>query len=189
MALAQAAVWVCGVIVSFLLPPPVDTPRDGQSWVRFAQFSTAIVIGLVLLAAFRWKLKSHAFRWGGVSLGCLILGTVAFFSYQLLVARWTVPYDEQPKLIGSSLTGRGQQIRAASPERTNEQLLNDVAGQVEKVWTRNSVIERRLILAAVYVAAMPLFTICLIAITQAIQCMSIERKRRKRAGPVAKAAT
>jgi hypothetical protein len=46
----------------------------------------------------------------------------------------------------------------------------DFAGETEAIWTRDSINHRRLILAASYVSCLPLFTICLIAVVQAIAC-------------------
>ena len=62
LLLAQSTIWVAGVIVGFLLPPPVGTETESQVWVRFAQFVITIVIGMVLLAALRWKRKKDAFH-------------------------------------------------------------------------------------------------------------------------------
>ena len=50
----------------------------------------------------------------------------------------------------------------------------------ENIWTRESINNRRLILAATYLSCLPLFTICLIAIIQAAQCGVSLPKRRKR---------
>jgi hypothetical protein len=56
----------------------------------------------------------------------------------------------------------------------------DVAGATEAIWTAESINRRRLILAATYVCCLPLFTLCLIAVVQAIQCGG-QMTRTKRA--------
>jgi hypothetical protein len=186
LLLAQSTIWVAGVIVGFLLPPPAGTAEESQIWVRFAQFVITIVIGMVLLAALRWKRKKDAFVWGGLSLLCLLLGTAAFFGYQLFAARWTALYHTEPVLIGSVYTDFGRTYHEQNPRFPPARLIEDFAGQVEKIWTRESIQQRRLLLAMMYVLAMPLFTLCIMSIVQAIQCAVAKRpSKRRRAGSAA----
>ena len=185
--LAQAAVWVIGVIAGFLVPPPVGTPDEGKVWVHFAQFAITIVIGLVLLAALRWNRGKHAFVWGGVSLMFLILGTAMFFNYQLFAERWTAQYNLQRVVIGSVFTPFGQDYHNQNPQFTRAQLVMDAGGQMEKIWTRESIEQRRIALAAMYVLAMPLFAVCIMSIVQAVHCATLKATRRKK--PASRPAT
>ena len=59
-----------------------------------------------------------------------------------------------------------------------DELVNDFTGHTEEIWTRQSIDRRRLVLAAMYVSCLPLFTICLIAVVQAMQ--SSERIARRK---------
>jgi hypothetical protein len=58
-------------------------------------------------------------------------------------------------------------------------LLQDYSGNARHVWTAQTIGPRRLVLAGVYLLAMPLFTACLIATAQAMGCFK-EKKRRSR---------
>jgi hypothetical protein len=179
--LTQTTVWVGGAIAAFLLPPPGGLPEESRVWVRFAQFVITVVIGMVLLATLRWKRKQDMLRWGGLSMLFLFLGTAAFFSYQILSAKWIASYNGRPVLIGGSYTSLGREDHEANPRLSPEDLVMRFAGQVEKIWTRESLQQRRLVLAAIYVLAMPLFTICIMSIVQALQCAVAKTKSRKRA--------
>ncbi|MCI0539337.1 MAG: hypothetical protein L0Z50_29365 [Verrucomicrobiales bacterium] len=189
LLLAQSGVWVAGAVVGFLVPPPVGTPDESQIWVRFAQFAITVVIGLMLLVALRWKRKKDAFGWAWISALFLFLGTASFFGYQLFAARWTAWYHNGPVLIGGVYTPDGREYHERNPNLTSEDLLMHHRGELEKVWTRASVQQRRLLLAAMYVLAMPLFTVCIMSIVQALHCASTNPSKRKRgASPVARTA-
>jgi hypothetical protein len=177
--LAQAAAWVAGVIAGFLLPPPVGTPDESQVWVRFAQFVITVVIGVVLLAALRWKRKKDVFGWGAISLLFLFLGSATFFGYQFFATRWTTTYHKQRVVIGDVYTAGGREYHEQHQNLPPEGLVMDFAGDVEKIWTRESLAQRRLLLAAMYVLAMPLFTVCVMSIVQALHCAVAKTRHRK----------
>ena len=180
VARAESAIWVAGVIVGFLLPPPVGTPEESQVWVRFAQFVITVVIGMVLLAALRWKRKQDVFRWASISMLFLLLGTITFFGYQIFAARWTAPYNTGRVVIGDAYTAYGREYHEEHPNLPIEKLVMDVSGAVEKIWTRESLQQRRLLLAAMYVLAMPLFTVCIMSIVQALHCAVVKSPKRRR---------
>lgn len=175
--LAQTAAWVAGVLAGFLLPPPAGTEDETRVWVRFAQFIITMVVGLVLLAALRWKDKDLAFRWGGVSASFLLLGTVAFFGYQLCAARWTAIYNDALVVIGSDYTPSGLEYHTEHPQLSPADLLMKFAGKVDRIWTRESIAEHRILLAGMYILTMPLFTIAIMSLLQAIQCTTSRTAR------------
>ncbi len=180
LLLAQASIWLLGILTGFLLPPPVGAETESQIWVRFAQFVVTVIVGLILLAALRWQRKKHTLRWAGCSALTLLLATATFFGYQLCVASWTADYDGIRVVVGADLTSFGQRWREEHPEQTPEQIVKDLAGKVTKFWTRESVERRRLALATLYVLAMPLFTVCVIATVQAIRCASPDKPSHRR---------
>ena len=162
--------WVGGILGGFLLPPPVGvTASEEKVWLRLGQFTIAVVLGLVFLAARRWHQPRHALRWGGVGLLFLFLGVAAFFCYQRLTLAWTGGYAGDKIVIGSACTPQGRAYMEKNPTLSRDDLISDFAGQTENIWTRDSIDQRRLILAGTYVSCLPLFTICLIAVVQAAQ--------------------
>ena len=180
--LAQAGIWVLGIVAGFLLPPPVGAEADAKVWVRFAQFVVTVGVGLVLLAALRWQRKKDTLRWATLSGLMLVLATVAFFGYQMCLARWTVPYhnDSGRVVVGFELNDFGRRWKELHPERTLYDIVMDARGEVDTYWTRESLNQRRLALAALYVLTMPLLMLCIIATVQAIRCAAPDKPSRRR---------
>ena len=179
VTLVQTTVWIAAVVAGFLIPPPLGSSDEKQIWVRFAQFFITIIIGLVLLATFRWKRKKDTLGWAGISVLFLFFATISFFSYQFFAARWSTRYNNEPVIIGDVLTSIAREYQKQNPNLTAEDLVMHFAGNLEKIWTRESLQQRRLLLAGMYVLAMPLFTICLMAILQAIQCATVQKIRKR----------
>lgn len=166
-------------MAGFLLPPPAGIVEDSRVWVRFAQFVITMVIGLVLLGALRWKSPKYVLRWGTISMVFLALGSVAFFGYQVLVARWTVPYAKQRVVIGDRYTQYGREYLEQHPTLTPEDLVMHFSGKVERIWEPEPLPQRRLCLAVAYVVAMPLFTVSIMSILQAIHCAAGQKPGRR----------
>lgn len=172
--LTQGALWLLGVIGGFLLPPPVGmTAGDDQTWLRFAQFLVAILLGLVLFATFRWHLRRHASIWWLTAGGALLLGVVMFFRYQGLLYAWTGEYDGRLLVVGSEYTPQGRAYVERNPNLPLTTLLEDFLGRAEDIWTRSSINQRRMVLAGVYVSCLPLLVLSLIAVVQALHCLGV----------------
>jgi len=183
-AMTQGALWIGGMTGGFLLPPPVGvSTADEKIWLRLGQFVVAIVLGLVFFMAQRWSQPRHALKWFGTGILFLFLAVASFFLYQQLTVSWTEIYYGDKIVVGSDLTSHGKILVEENPKMSVKDLIEDVAGETENLWTRQSINNRRLILAATYVSCLPLFTICLIATVQATQCRAPATKR-KRARPV-----
>ena len=183
LLLMQGALWVGGILGGFLLPPPVGIlASEEKVWLRLGQFVIAIVLGLVFFAARRWHQPRYALRWAGLALLALVLAVGAFFLYQQLTLAWTGVYQGQKIVVGSVLTPHGVSYTKANADLSRDKWIEDMAGVIEgSLWTRESIDRRRLILAATYVCCLPLFTLCLIAVVQAIQCGApTTRKKRAR---------
>lgn len=179
VVLAQAGLWIGGILGGFLLPPPVGVnAAEEKVWLRLGQFIIAVVLGLVFFAARRWSQPRHALWWGAGALVFLAIAVGAFFRYQQLTLAWTGLYDEQKVVIGSVYTAQGLSYTQQNPKISCDELINDFGGLTENIWTRESINRHRLILAATYVSCLPLFTICLIAVVQAIQCGSKPARSR-----------
>ena len=179
-AMTQGALWLGGMLGTFLLPPPVGVSGgDEKIWLRLGQFIIAVLLGLIFFTAQRWSQPKHAFKWCGVGTICLVLAVAAFFRYQQLMFAWTVNYVQDKVVTGSVFTPQGKSYAEENPELARDQLVFDFKGVTENIWTRESINRRRLILAATYVSCLPLFTLCLIAVVQATQCGVRLPKRRR----------
>jgi len=180
LGLTQGMLWLGAVFGGFLLPPPVGVlASEEKIWLRLGQFVVGVLLGLIFLATRRWKQPRHSLRWGAAALVFLVLAVATFFLYQQLTLAWTGIYDKERVVVGSVYTPHGREYVKKNPELSRDELLDDFpGGKIEDLWTRDSINRHRLILAATYVSCLPLFTICLMAIVQAIQCASQKPKRR-----------
>jgi hypothetical protein len=179
LVLTQGGLWIAGILGGFLLPPPVGvSASDEKIWLRLGQFIIAVVLGLVFLAGRKWNQPRHSLRWGGAALLFLAFAVAAFFRYQQLTLSWTANYAGDRVVTGSTFTPQGLAYTQKNPNISGDELINDFAGKTDEIWARESINHRRLILAATYVSCLPLFTICLIAVVQAVQCSSRVAKRK-----------
>jgi hypothetical protein len=178
--LVQVATWLSSLIAGFLLPPPVGSVQgDGGALFKFAQFVVTVFVGLMAIPILKWRQRADTWVWWTVALATLLGGIAAFFSYSSLTDSWTEWYANRQVVIGSELNEDAQEYaqeyRKENPEHKKPspaQLLLDFPGGPENVWTKSSIDRRRHALGAIYVLCMPLFTLCVIAVTQAIYCFN-----------------
>jgi hypothetical protein len=167
--LAQIGVLVLGIIGGFLLPPPVGIEdRENKIWLRLAQFTIAVSVGLVAIAGRKWNRKKDGAKWWLVSLLFFVFSISAFFQYQNLTSKYTCIYSGKVLVVGSAYAPMGEHHVAKNPGISCQQLVFDFAGSTEKIWTKNSIDQNRLLLAATYISCLPLFTICIIGLIQAL---------------------
>lgn len=168
---AEFAVFVFGVVGSFLLPPPGWASSGGDTTiVRLTQFVVAVLVGLVFLLVQKWRKKGHVTRWATLTIIFLFLSVSAFFGYQHLLDTRTCAYAKRTIVIGTRYTDRGQSYVSENPNLTCSTLLSDFAGKADYIWTKDSINGSRYILAGSYILTLPLFTICIIAVVQALYC-------------------
>jgi hypothetical protein len=175
---AQFVVFIFGILGSFLLPPPGWATSGDQRVVRLGQFIVAVLVGLIFLLVQRWNRKQHVSRWVLLTITFLALSVVAFFGYQHLLDTRTCRYADDTVVIGTRYTEHVQSYLSENPNSTCASLLEDFAGKSEDIWTRESIDNSRYILAGTYIINLPLFTICVIAVVQAIYCSTRERRSR-----------
>ena len=182
--LVQSALWLLGVIGGFLLPPPVGMGAgEDKTWLRFAQFLVAVLLGLVVFGTFKWHQRKHAAGWWLTACGALLLAIVMFFQYQRLMYGWTGEYDGRLVVVGTEYTPQGRAYVEPNPNLPLTTLLEDFLGRAEDIWTRNSINQRRTVLAGVYVSCLPLLVLSIIAVVQALRCLGVVARlpSRKRA--------
>ena len=178
--ITQLAVFVCGVISGFLIPPPGwISARGHQTVVRLAQFIVAVLVGLIFLLIQKWNHRKDVERWTIFAVVSLAASLLTFSAYQHLLDTRTCQYASQPVVIGKQYTEAGLTYLNRNPTSTCTSLLEDFAGKEEEVWTRESIDKSRYLLAAVYILNMPLFTMCIIAVVQALSCSQMRRQHRK----------
>lgn len=175
-ALAKSGVWIAAAVGGFLVPPPVGSEQfDSGNWTRLAQFVIIVVIGLLLVITSRRQRKKDAALWSWVAAGALVLSLTAFFSYRTCAERWTTTYAGDPVVTGHTLTELGAEHLEAYPNITPETLVEDFAGRLDAIWTPSSIASRHLKLSLLYLGCLPLFTLAMLAMIQALNCS--KRKR------------
>lgn len=177
--LMQFAVFILGIAGSFVLPPPGWASSSGdKTVVRLGQFIVTVLVGLIFLLVQKWNKKKHTKRWALLTITFLVLSVAMFFVYQRLLDTRTCQYDGHPVVIGTHYTEEAQTyIKEESPGATCESLLKDYTGSVEDIWTRNSINKSRYVLAGGYISTLPLLTICIIAVVQALYCSQAKPRR------------
>lgn len=180
--LMQFAVFILGIAGTFLLPPPGWASSSGdKTVVRLGQFIVAVLVGLIFLLVQKWNKKKHTKRWALLTIMFLVLSVGAFFVYQQLLDTRTCQYDGHAVVIGTQYTEATQTyINDESPGATCEKLLKDnPTGTVDEIWTRDSINRSRYVLAGGYISTLPLLTICIIAVVQALYCSQAKPNRQK----------
>lgn len=175
--LAEAAAWLLSLIGTFLVPPPTGTqqsPQDSPVW-HFGRFVLILFVGLLLVPVQSWNRAEHTPRWFVLAVIGFVGCFVAFFGYTYLGDTWTCKYDGRSVVVGSEWTTHGAGY-AAGPgaNLTCEQRLWEHRGEVEELWTKESIDSRRRLLALIYLLSLLLFSAALICVLQTVYC----RQRR-----------
>jgi hypothetical protein len=127
----------------------------------------------VFILVFRWNAKRHSQQWLSISLKALAVSVALFFSYDRLNSMWTCSYDGKAIVIGSdsALTDHGKSFRDTHPEFvTHDKWVMAHAGNVEEIWTKQSVDTHCLMLSILYVFIPPAVALFVISVSQAIDC-------------------
>jgi len=184
--LLHAGTSVMATIASFWVPPPPDLPSDNETMVSFGKFVVVILAGLMILPMMKWSKKKHAGLWGIITAASLILGIIAFFSFQYLVKTSTVKHGDKVLYIGTEVREDVKSFIDKHPGYGKEELLENAGWNPKMIWTEKSLDRRRLILSMVYVLCIPFFAIAIMAVVQLIYCAgsrSGSPRRRRQTAP------
>jgi hypothetical protein len=168
-SISQIAIWLGTLIGGFMLPPAIGlTKEDNDVWRKFGAFILTLTVGLLFLASRRWKSKPYRAKWTVAAIGFLVLAAVSFVEYQWLSDERTCLYLGKKVVIGTQYTAHGLDYVQGNPGISCTNLLEDFAGKADDVWTTKSINRSRILLGTTYVVALPLFSICVLALLQAI---------------------
>jgi len=184
VTLTQIAVLILGVLGGFLVPPPPGlSETEDKAWIRLAQFVVTVLVGIVFVATYKRNQKRNSKGWWrdgrGWWIACavfLLLSVSMLFLYRHLTHKWTCEYFGDTVVIGSEYTPMGAHYIQQNSGIPCNQLLIDFAGGVDKVWTKESIDTKRLLLAGSYIGCIPLFTLCIISLLQALHTISVGKK-------------
>lgn len=166
--LAQAAIWIFGIVGSFILQPPVTANQT--QWPSLAKFIIAVCVGLLVVPGFLLRKKKHWLWWELAAVVFVAAAIGSIFVYQHLTDSSTCTYQGQLVVIGKMYTPHGAEYAKENPGISCGDLIDQHVGKVEDVWMKDSIDSARLKLLASYLACMPLFTIGLMSLLQGIYC-------------------
>jgi hypothetical protein len=181
--LLQIGAWIMLILGSFVLPPPIWDFKEDAIWFHFTHFVVSVLVGLVFLPMNSWSGRQHRWWWWTLASVFLVLGIIVFFVYLSLRGQWTAPYSGGRVVIGTTYKPEAiaykTKIRNEEKrEISDEELIMDSAGNRSSIWDDTEMHRRRLFFGAVYMAAISLFALTMIAVIQALYC-STRPKRRK----------
>jgi len=171
--LAAAATWIFGIIGSFMLPPPVIANQ--AQWPNSAKFIIAVCVGLLVVPGFLFGKKKHWIWWELLAGVSLLAAVGSMFAYQHMTDSSTCTHQGALVVIGKTYTPHGAEYVKENPGISCGDLIDQHVGKVEDVWTKDSIDSTRLKLVAVYLASMPLSTICIMSLLQGIYCWTGRR--------------
>jgi hypothetical protein len=160
--------WLASVAIiaaaagAWLTKPP---PLAGTKPALFAAVlsATLTAIFLIPLLAARYRLRSLVPLISAAVL--LPLGAAAYLYTGSVQGRCIVQYNGRGVLIGTEMTDLGVRFRSANPELTDADLLDDAAGDVATVWTRESNESCRSRVGSTYFLWIPLLIASLVSAT------------------------
>jgi TIR domain-containing protein len=173
-------IWCLLAAGAFLLPAPVGMAEPNQRPILVVvRLAIAALVGLMSLPLKLCSQRRHLPIWGTVATVFSLLSIISLVSYEQLKQSWTVSYSGKRVVAGSTLTPDAENYHRAHPQYTAAELLEDAAGDPQKVWTRESTEPRRLKLNALYFSCIPTFAIAVLALVHSLYCARRKDHRRR----------
>jgi len=165
--LASLAAFVLSIIGGFVQPIADSSERRG-ALLSLSPFLVTVLAGLIFFASQHWGHKAQSKKWFLICITSLILSIGSLLAYGYLIYDRTCVYDTQRRIVGTVLTSKGHSYVTQNPNKTCDEILADFVGEVEAVWTKESINRSILALESSYITCISLFGICLLALGQAV---------------------
>jgi hypothetical protein len=163
--LALAAV-AGSVVIGVLASPPAASDGDVSRVAPYVVLLASLIGGAAVLLAVQTR------RWWWVPalvFAAMTAGGVGF--YEVYRERWTCEYYGSRILVGpdSELTDHARRHKQANPGITCQTLLKDYVGEVEEIWSRDSIERRRSMLRVAHASIPALAALVLLLGSQAVR--------------------
>jgi TIR domain len=166
--LGVAGITAAAVAAAFLAQPAALAGSESRTRAVFASLASAgIASAIIIPLTARRRYSSRGIAVAGAAIA-LALGVVAFVAGASAERRCTLQYDGRAVLIGTELTDLGQRYRRVNPQLPIEELLRDASGDIETVWTRQSIRECRVTMSWTYFLWLPLLIASLVSAVLAV---------------------
>lgn len=171
--LAKVGMIFATLAATFISPPPenlLTATKGGVDPLRFAGFLLVVVLGFIVLLMAGWNKKRHYRRWGMLAGATFLMTIVAAFLYMYTLHVKTTMYDGRRVIIGTAHTPAAVAHIKNNPSLGNAQLVMDAAGQIEDVWTIDSIATNVGVVLAIYLMLFVSAGATALCISQAIYC-------------------
>jgi hypothetical protein len=182
--LAAAAVLLAAVAAA-LTPPPAAVATLESGGRPFAALASAAIVTFAILPFLVWRSAARPTIWMAMAIATLALGLASFVAAGNAQRACTAEYAGKPIIIGTELTTLGAAYKQANPSLSNDDLLFDAAGAVERLWTPTSISRCTALVSGAYFLWIPFLVVCLVATAQAIPTTILAPVRWDRPAPAA----
>ncbi len=176
--LSQAAVFLAGLVFVFIATPPaisISEPISTTSYL-IAEFVLAVLIAFILIASMRFRQKAHVRHWVLAASVALVVGTSLFATYHVLYRTWTCTYASGITLIIGPMRD-SETLRTIPEDWGCTELLTKAGGLTTRIWPREILVNRQLVLEAIFVPAVIFLALSVILAIQALYCAGVVRKQ------------
>jgi energy-coupling factor transporter transmembrane protein EcfT len=176
---SQIGAWILGLIVTFLLPPPVGPTQQPQAIENLAQYFTSVLVGIVIVLAILKAKRKHLRFWLIPVPFALLLALGGYFVYSHYLEKWAnclYVHENPPRriVVGVTETPEAHLARQKDARCNNNSDCNNIlycfAGNEYAVWSKGEIDQRRLILTLLYFSILPFVIVSVLFIIQAIYC-------------------
>ena len=178
-ALFELSSWLVASVISGFLLAPVET----TTWTKLAAFVLAIGIGVAIVIVTN-KLKGQFMVWAIAAVAFLTGALGVYARYENISKHWTGECRGKSFIMGSEYTPAAlkyyEMIRK-TPD-WDPCIIVEFEGDPDKVWTRDSRIDRMSKLGWLYLADATLFGLAATGIAAAGRSGHAKTSRRKKKG-------
>jgi len=153
-------------IAAGLLPPPAAVADAAGRWL--VALVSAAVVAFAILPLLVWRSAARPAIGIALAIAALACGVVSFVASGYIERSCTAQYAGKRVLIGSELTPLASDYKRDNPGLSNDDLLFDAAGAVDRVWTTASIGRCRAWTGGTYFLAVPFLAVCLLAAAEAV---------------------
>jgi hypothetical protein len=178
----QVGSWLIAIVLSFHLSPPTYTlaTNIGTNWIEVSRYAIAFISGALTLVAILYGRSGNISRWLASSVSLFVLFIISLIGYEHLIDSWTCPYEDTNLLIGSEYTAEAthyvERLVANGASHSCNDLLSAFSSDVRNVWQFDTVLHRYLILIAIWLITVLLFSTAILSLVHTSRIFTLTKK-------------
>lgn len=177
VTLAKFGVFVSGIITILITSPPIEDFNN-----NLIRFLITIIIAFFLIPLFLFKQKVHFKYWLTSALITFVLTILLLTTYNILLSKYVVSYDNTKVVIGSKFSDTGMLKIKKFDKEDNEiyedgsvfhkkTLLSYTGGNAEAIWDSDSIYNKKVLLVLMFYLSISSITILLLCLIQTLQIL------------------